>query len=389
MTLFNTSAESETRVLSRIGVFFVSFVVIAALLYLVVNPFGRGQPRNVISVAIETPYVGQGVAAGTPVIMHGVKIGQVVRVASMPGGGVRLQTDLQSQPTRELTDTIGIDYRPSNYFGVTGINVIPGQSGRPLRNGMKLSVTPKGNFSLQALLYRLGELSNGVFNQQLVRVIERATRYVDGLTPLLETVLIVGNSVAKVQNVSSARLLTNATGISVTFPGIVDALISTGNDFLHTGFVDKYNDVKEFEKNWRYWPTYPDDVKKRFEDNFKFEKQAGNGDDYFKNHFFPLLDTARLDVFSRVGYLEGSIIGSLFPVLESVRTLLDTVPKIVSPENFAYTVTELRTRLERMYAGSGDQRALQVRIVLDRLPGVAAPLPLVLGGSPTEMAGSS
>jgi hypothetical protein len=57
------------------------------------------------------------------------------------------------------------------------------------------------------------------------------------------------------------------------------------------------------------------------------------------------------------------------------------VPKIVSPENFAYTLTELRTRLERMYAGSGDQRALQVRIILDRLPGVAAPLAAMGGGS--------
>jgi hypothetical protein len=67
-------------------------------------------------------------------------------------------------------------------------------------------------------------------------------------------------------------------------------------------------------------------------------------------------------------------VNDLFPLLESIRGLADTVPKIVLPENFAYTVTELRTRLERMYAGSGEQRALQVRIVLDRLPGVAAPL---------------
>ena len=129
-----------------------------------------------------------------------------------------------------------IDYRPSNYFGVTGINVIPAQSGRPLRSGMQISITPKGNFSLQALLYRLGELSNGVFNQRLISVIERATRYVDGLNPLLETALIVGNSVAKVQTVSTERLLRNATGVSVAFPGFVDALISTGNDFLHTCF---------------------------------------------------------------------------------------------------------------------------------------------------------
>jgi hypothetical protein len=57
------------------------------------------------------------------------------------------------------------------------------------------------------------------------------------------------------------------------------------------------------------------------------------------------------------------------------------VPKILSPDSFAYTITELRKRFERMYAGSGDQRALQVRILLEHLPGVAAPLGQALGGS--------
>ena len=44
--------------------------------------------------------------------------------------------------------------------------------------------------------------------------------------------------------------------------------------------------------------------------------------------FHPLLDTRRTDLFSRLGYLEGSHIDDLFPVLETVRTLADAVPKI-------------------------------------------------------------
>ena len=157
MTMLHTHEESETRILTRVGAGAVLFIVIALSVYFAVNPFGR-RSHDVISVAIEAPYVGQGVAAGTPVIMHGVTIGRVVSVSSIGGGGVRLETDLQSGPTRGLTDAMGIDYRPSNYFGVTGINVTPAQNGRPLRSGMQISVTPKGNFSLQALLYRLGEL---------------------------------------------------------------------------------------------------------------------------------------------------------------------------------------------------------------------------------------
>jgi hypothetical protein len=378
MTLLNASAESETRTLTKVGSVVVILILIATVLYLVINPSGR-RPRNIISVAIDTPYVGQGVAAGTPLIMHGVKIGQVVSVSNISGGGVRLNTDLQQGPTRELTDGIGIDYRPSNYFGVTGINLIPAHSGRPLQNGMRISITPKGNFSLQALLYRLGELSNGVFNQRLVSVIERGTRYVDGLTPLLETVLIVGHSVAQVQTVSTERLLKNTTGVSVAFPGMIDALISTGNDFLHTYFVDF--DPEKFKTTWKYYPVIGDQYRRHYEDFARFSRQTINSNEYYDKHWVPLFDAARTDLFSRLGYLEGSHIDDLFPVLESIRGLTDAVPKIVSPENFAYTLTELRKRLEHMYEGSGEQRALPVRIILDRLPGVAAPLGLPMGGS--------
>ncbi len=44
------------------------------------------------------------------------------------------------------------------------------------------------------------------------------------------------------------------------------------------------------------------------------------------------------------------------------------------------TLVELRTRFERLYAGSPEQRALQVHIVLDQIPGVQAPVS-ALGGT--------
>lgn len=379
MALLNTSPESETRILTRIGVVLVLFAVIATFLYFAVNPFAR-KSHDVISVAIETPYVGQGVAAGTPVIMHGAKIGQVVSVSSLPGGGVRLQTDLQSRPTRGLTDAMAIDYRPSNYFGVTGINVIPGRNGRALQSGMQLTIAPTGNFSLQALIYRLGELSNGVFNERLISVIQRATQYADGLTPLLETALIVGNSVAKVQTVSTERLLRNTTGVSIAFPGFVDALFNAGTNVDHDYFGDGF-DFEKFKSIEKYWAVQSPETQKLAERNERVNQRGLTAREYVESHFLPLITTAITDLFSRVGQLEYSHINDLFPAVESVRALADTVPKILSPDSFAYTLTEIRKRFERIYAGSGDERALQVRVILDRFPGVAAPLGLGMGGS--------
>jgi len=377
--LLNTSAESESRILGRIGGLAILLIAIASGVYFI-DPFAR-PAHDVISVAIETPYVGQGVAVGTPVIMHGVKIGQVTSVTSVPGSGVRLKTDFQRRYTRGLTDAMGIDYRPSNYFGVTGINVIPAQSGHPLESGMQISLMPKGNFSLQALLYRLGEVANGAFNQRLISVIERATRYADGLNPLLETVLMVGNSVAEVQTVSTERLLRNTAGVSVAFPGFIDGAISAGNDFIHTDMTDlNPKRVEEIKKAWNAYPVIGAELTKRVDATSDFIQKEKNSEKFWTDKFIPFFDSARTDLFGRVGYLEGSHVNDLSPLLQSITGLADAVPKIVLPDNFAYTVTELRTRLERMYAGSGDQRALQVRIVLDRLPGVAAPLGQMGGG---------
>lgn len=377
MTILHASAESETRTLTKVGALVVLTLVITTTFYLMVKPF-NSRPHNIISVIIDAPYVGQGVIADTPVIMHGVKIGRVVSVANKSGGGVRLQTDLQQEPTRGLTDTMGIDYRPSNYFGVTAINVIPAQGGRPLQSGMQLNVKPEGNFSLQALLYRLGELSNGVFNQRLISVIERATRYVDGLNPLLETALIVGNTLAEVQTVSSEQLLRNATGVSVAFPGFLDALVSSGKEIKHSAFTGF--DFDHYKKTNRYYRTWDETRKLYMEKAYRVFSETQNSDKYYESIFDPVLGIVKNNVFLSLGWLEGSHMGDLLPILGSVRTLADAVPKIISPDSFAYTMTELRRRFERMYEGSGDQRALQVRIMLDRLPGVAAPLGLAMGG---------
>ena len=169
--LFRRSEESEARVLTAVGMVLVVGAVLAVTAFALANPFG-GRPPNEFGVVIQSPYVGQGVVAGTALLMHGVKVGEVKQVTSLPGGGVQLAADLQRGPTTGLTDTVGIDFRPANYFGVTGINLQPGDGGQPLANGSLIKTTPSGNFTLQALLSRLGELSHGVLTPHLIDVVE-------------------------------------------------------------------------------------------------------------------------------------------------------------------------------------------------------------------------
>ncbi|ETZ39927.1 MULTISPECIES: mammalian cell entry protein [Mycobacterium avium complex (MAC)] len=359
------SEKAEDRRLTLIGLMLAACLLIVAAMA-AVHPFG-GRPANEISVVIDLPYLGQGVTTGTAMIMHGVKVGEITSVASLPNGNVRLSADLNQQPTAALTDALGLDFRPANYFGVTAVNLSAGAGGQPLRDGTKISTTPKGNFTLQALLYRLGEITGGVVTPQLVKVIDRATRYTDGLNPLIETVLVASQAVTKVQNVSTKQLLRNTTGVSVAFPAALDALTSAGYNYNHNSSFVKFLQNAD--------GSLPG------EDYVNVRPEIGDtqGADYWQKRSIGTLDLIASQFFGKLGHLLASHPADLLPSIELIKTLTDAVPGLITPDNVASDLVEIRTRLEKLYAGTPEQRAVQVHIVLDKLPGVAAPISAIGG----------
>lgn len=349
------TAEAENRRLTLIGAAVVLALVVVALLAYA-NPFGK-PPAGRLSIVIDLPFVGQGVAAGTPLMMHGVEVGRVTEVSVLPSGNVHLDANLDSAPNKDLSDTFRVDFRPANYFGVTGINLIPGQGGRPLRNGEVISTVPVGNFTLPRLLSQLGEITDGVVTPQLVDVINRATRYTDGLNPLLESSLVAATTLARVQTVDTEQLLRNTTGISVAFPSFVDnATVSA--DAVNQQYV--IFDVSGEQ-------ALPGQ-------DFVAKKGLPVSEEFWRDRTLITLDVMSGSFFGALGKLLASHSGDLAPTVGLVKTITDVVPGLVTPDGVGEMLTELRTRLEKLYSGTPDQRALQVHIVLDQLPGVQAPV---------------
>lgn len=332
--LLRGSQESQERRLTIAGTVVIFIAIATGLVSAWHPPAPRTSDR--ISVAIDTPFVGQGVREGTAIVMHGVPVGVVRAISSLPGGGVRLLSDLQKGPVAGLTDTMKIQFRPINYFGVTGITLAESSGGQQLRDGMRIDAVPQPNATLQAVLSRLGQVSVSALTPQLISVIDRAVRYTDGLNPLIETVLIAAHAVADVQTVPTSRLLTNTTGASVAFPTFTDAMLGAGEDFtaIPRGYTDE---------QWR------NGVQEAY--------RVGSS-----------------ELFGGFGRLESNYVDDLLPAIDGFKALTDPVPALFRPDDFANTLVQLRTRLQKLFAGNDDQRALQVKIVLDRLPGVAAPL---------------
>jgi hypothetical protein len=318
----------------------LTIAAVAGLVY-VLNPFASDK-SNVISVAIDTPFVGQGVAMGTALVMHGVKVGEVTAVSRLPQGGVRLDTELQKVPVAGLTDTMNVDFRPVNYFGVTGINLTPSAGGQALRDGARIATLPTGNFTLQTLLSRLGAVSSASLTPQLISVIDRATRYTDALDPLIETVVVSANALVKVQTVSTAQLLTNATGLSVATPSISDAGLDALDRLDHSGFDTMT-------------------------------------EDFYRNRVLLSTDLGTKALFDRFGTLEGKHMTELLPFIDLAMALTSIAPGLIRPDAIGQELADLRTRFEALYTGAPGQRAVEVHIILDSLPGVAAPLAAIGG----------
>jgi hypothetical protein len=187
-----------------------------------------------------------------------------------------------------------------------------------------------------------------VVTPELIHVIDWATRYTDALNPLIETMLTAANAVARVQTVSTKRLLLNTTGLSVVFPAFLNSLVQAGDDFIH-------------------------------EDNFLHIGTEEAPEDLWVKHAIPMADAATNSLFGAVGRLVKSHSDDLKPVTDIVKALFDVVPPLIRPEQTAQMLVEMRTRFEKMYGGTPEQRALRVRIVLDSLPGLAAPINAVGG----------
>lgn len=366
------SSKYQERVLLSIGSAVVLCIILAAL-FVVVDPFG-GRAKGLYSVVISTPYVGQGVEAGTAVVLHGVKVGQVTNVTNTADGGVQLDTDLQTQPTAGLTNNFQMDFRPINYFGVPGINLVPKPGGQALRDGSRIKLTPSGNFTLSELLNQLGNVSEASLTPQLIRVIDRVTRYTDGLNPLFETAVTMARAVEAVQTEPTQDQLQRVTSAVVAAPPFVNEVIIAGRRIL---------DYSYYPGQVRH-PAASSGPKLEFP--FLTDVDTPSiGDisqDFYDKHWDTFLNLAQNGLFGAVGKLVSSHVDDLTPLISGIKAITDTGPVLLRPQDVAEKLSELRSRFENLYAGNGTEHAVSVRILLDSLPGVAAPVGISTEATP-------
>lgn len=366
------SQERQERILLATGAG-VALVAVLVLILSIWNPFAA-RAKGLYSITITTPYIGQGVVEGTSVVLHGVKVGEVTNVTKTADGRVELGTDLETAPTRGLTTKMDIDYRPINYFGVAGINLIPRSGGQALRDGNQLALVPVGNFTLAELLYQLGDVSKAALTPQLINVIDHVTRYTDGLNPLFESIVTMSRAVEAVQTEPTEEQVKRLGTLLTAVPPFANELAISLRRFQDYSYYPRES-RSPAESDGPHL-SYP------FLRNVKVPSAGDITDEFFNAHWDKGLYAVQEGLFKSVGKLVSTHEDDLFPLISGLKALTDTVPVLLRPLDVAEKLAALRDRFDKLYAGNGDQHAVSVRLLLDSLPGVAAPMGIVTEATP-------
>ncbi|WP_433654376.1 MlaD family protein [Nocardia sp. CA-128927] len=294
-----------------------------------------------IQITIRTPYLGQGITEGTQVLLRGVPVGRIDTVASSGAGGVELGIRLRSSRIEGLTDAVAFDYRPQNYFGVTGLNLLPGSGGRPLTNGQRLDRRAQGNFTMSAMLTRSSQIVNGVLTDRMVDVIGRMANYTTALAPLIEAGFITANAIAEMQRSTPDVQLRAVNDILDPAPKFLDDAITAESAMW--GMPSAQSVVHEFG---------------------------------------PMETTMQLiatGFFGPVGTLLGSHAADFTPLTEIIRTLSEVVSASMRKAQFMPQLNAVLTGLESAYTGPEGDKSLKVRLAVESIPVLATGLQLPEG----------
>lgn len=292
-------------------------------------------------IQLRTDHTGDGVVPGAGVRLNGVRVGRIKTVDSTPGGTQLITLDLDGTQLFGLSDSLRVEYAPSNLFGISEVILERGTGGSPLRDGSVVDMTAADRVTdatMGSLLRSLSRTTLTVLTPQLTEALNQIGADIKAFAPLVQAMVGVSRAVADTQQYPSSFLIAQ-------YAAFFDGVAKFGN-----GFVKLVADI------------YHIDVLRN--DRAHFD----TGVSLVADQLFPLI--------SRVLGSADSYFGGYADSATAVLTqLARTVP---DPDRAHGDLTELLDRLDRTFRDTPDGPQIGLDILIRSMPGVAVPL---LGGT--------
>lgn len=305
--------------------------------------YPRYESRDTLPLSIDVPHVAPGIAPGTKVILHGAEVGEITALDKISEGSVRMSLSLRPGKIHGLTDAFDVDFRPENYFGVTAVNIVGRPGGGPLVAGRVLDRTPAGDFTMSTMLEKGSLAVDGTLTKTMIGALDKVIRYTDGLTPMIQTGVVLADRVAATQRALPSTLLSDLNSTLEVMP----AFDSQAIDAMYSLFGTMFNQLPDGS----FGVT----------DAVMDETDTG-------------LNLTANSLFGAAGHLLASHGAELTPVTGIVSAFSDVVPDLLDGGAAARKLSTLIDRYNKAFSGPENAKSLNLRIVLDDLPMFAAPL---------------
>lgn len=353
------SPERQQRLLRLAGGITMAVVAVIALMIAYVVPTLTPEDSNVIAVTIDTPAVGPGVEEGTSVLLHGADVG-LVRGLSVNGTGTAtIEVDLDKNKVRGLGQDFVMDFRPKNYFGITGINIAsPGDPAHGLlRDGDRLWRNTSADYTMATMIEEGSGVATGTLTQPTIAAIKRALAYSAAFQPLIHTGIVLADTVARTQRELPAALIAKYNRIFNAIPPFASGVIS--------GLYDIYSDTDP--------QSGPPEIM-----NYNAGALFANyrrGGEPIQQKTTTMYRAFAEKFFGLIGTLLTSNKSNLTSSVDLVTDVASVLPAIGQGAVTPVTVESLVRRLDGAFVADPDGgRTLKVNVVLDRLPVLQVPL---------------
>jgi hypothetical protein len=334
-------SSRQMRSLSIAGTITIVVMVVAVLIGAWVYPTVTAPTGTRVQFIV--PALGPGVGSGTKVLLHGAEVGEVTEVSATDAESVTIAVVLQSGSSQLITDSVEIDFRPENYFGITAVNLATPGDGVPLADGQVIRRSAAPDFTMSTMLEQGSLVIDGTLTESMISSLDKVVQYADGLAPLIRTGIVIADSVARTQRQLPTVLMNRMNDVLAEFP----AFSREAAGALYSIYDSAYN-----------------------------RKPDGSigVDDAFMDETDKALELAASDLFGKAGALLASHDSELVPLTQLLKTMSDPLPAIIGSGATIDKLISAVTQVESAFTGTPEQKTLQLRIVLDDLPGLAGPL---------------
>ncbi|TLF80781.1 mammalian cell entry protein [Nocardia cyriacigeorgica] len=317
-------------------------VLIVASVAALVRFTGEPEPDpRVMSFHLRADQIGDGVSPGTGVRRHGVRIGEVSAVDSAAGMAPTITLEVDRAQLAGLTDSLEVEYAPTNLFGISDVVLRDSTGGTPLRDDVTVDLRGTDrvtDVTMGTLLRSLSDTALTVLTPELTALLSTLGTDIRAFTPLIEAMIGAGRAIADTQRYPASFLVGQYAQF---FSGVAS---------FADGFIKLIDHI------------YGIDVLRN--DRERFDIGVG----LVVDQLFPAITT--LGGVAREG------LGGYADVLASVLgQLASTVP---DPARSHADLAELLDRLQRTFRTTPDGPVVGLDVVLRGIPGLSVPL---LGGA--------